>query len=348
MFDAILDYVIDYARNHPVRTLILVLALLRMCGTVVQSGSTGVLFVWGRARKTLPPGFHFLVPLLHSVRKTPVRSITLELPKQRVTTVDGLVFEVDANVVYHIDDAILALTHIHDLKKGCAVVLAIAVQQVLGRHTRQSLRERQSLDEELAVQTQEKLTTWGVKVEQAGFMTIAPTRKTLRLTQLSQLVRERQRVLEEYRQEGLAPELAVALLGSHRQLTGHARARYRKLHRKPRVRRAPVVQTVAMLSTSDLDTTVAVHDALVHETGTRAIANRPVVLQVGETLRWRMSSRRKIDKVLLQMNASLRVQPIPNDPSSVAITALKEGETVLLVRNDRAIAETVRITVTSF
>jgi hypothetical protein len=345
MFDDILDYAIAYVRSHPVVTLTLVLALLRMCGTVVQSGSTGVLFVWGRARKTLPPGFHFLVPILYSVRKTPVRSITLELPKQRVTTVDGLVFEVDANVVYQIDNAILALTHVHDLKMGCAVVLAIAVQQVLGRHTRQSLRERQSLDEELAVQTQEKLTPWGVKVEQAGFTTIAPTRKTLRLTQLSQLARERQLVLEEYRRHGLAPELAVALLGSHRHLTGHARARCRKLHHKPVVRRALIVQVVAMLSISDLDATVTIHDSLAHQTGIHAIINRPVMLQVGQTLRWRMSSRRRIDRVFLANNALLRVQAIPNDPSSVAITAVKEGETVLLVRNDRAIAETVRITV---
>ena len=49
-----------------------------------------------------------------------------------------------------IDNAIRALTQVDDLKKGCATVLTLAVQQVLSRHTRESLQERSSLDEELA------------------------------------------------------------------------------------------------------------------------------------------------------------------------------------------------------
>src|ERR1700731_4916877 len=102
MLEYVLDYLIEHIQAHPVWTIMALVAFVRLWGTVIQTGWTGVLFVLGRARRTLEPGFHFLLPLVHFVRKTPVRSITLDLPKQRVTTLDGLVYEVDASVVYRV------------------------------------------------------------------------------------------------------------------------------------------------------------------------------------------------------------------------------------------------------
>jgi hypothetical protein len=348
MVDFVLDFLIQLIRAHPLWTIAVVLAFVRLWGTVIQTGWTGVLFVFGRARRTLQPGFHFLLPLVHLVRKTPVRSITLELPKQRVTTLDGLVYDVDANVVYRVDDAILALTHVDNLKRGSLVVLAMAVQEVLSRHNPKALQQPQSLDEEFTVQAQQKLGPWGVKVEQAGFTTIAPTRRTLRLTQLRQLVEERQRMLEEYCGYGLAPELALALLGSHRNLAGHAHVRYRRYHRRPGARRPTVVQTVPLLMAfSATYPSEAAYDTVIYaSTSEQAIRGRPLELQVGDKVRWRMSCRRRIDKVVLQMAAPMQVQPVREDATTIEITALKPGETVLLLRNNQAGPETVRITVT--
>jgi hypothetical protein len=358
MFEIVLEFLIQMIRAHPIWTFAVVLAFVRLWGTVIQSGWTGVLFVFGRARRTLPPGFHFLLPLVHFVRKTPVRSITLELSKQRVTTLDGLVYDVDANVVYHVDDAILALTHVANLRRGSLVVLAMAVQEVLSRHSRQALQERQLLDEEFTTQAQVKLSPWGVKVEQAGFTTIAPTRRTLRLTQLRQLVEERQRMLEEYYRHGLTPELALVLLGSHRHLVSHAQARYRRHRRTGGVRRPPVVQTVPLLFAfggSDVnaaafggsDTSAAAFETVMYEsTSEQAVRGRPLELQIGEKVRWRMVCQRRIDKIVLQKGAPMQVQPVREDATMVEITAIKAGEAVLLLRNNQAGAEMVRITVT--
>ena len=71
-------------------------------------------------------------------------------------------------------------------------------------------------------------------------------------------------------------------------------------------------------------------------------------LQVGERVRWRMACHRRIDKIVLQKGTPIQVQPVRNDATLVEILALKAaaGETVLLLRNNHAGAETVRITVT--
>src|SRR5262249_32528475 len=83
-----------------------------------------------------------------------------------------------------------------------------------------------------------RLAHWGVVIEQAGLISIAPTRPTLRLTQLRLRMRERQRVLEQYARAGLAPETALALLGSSRHIVGKSAHRYRKRQRRAQRRPA--------------------------------------------------------------------------------------------------------------
>ena len=41
-------FVVAYAAAHPLQAAVAVLAVLRQLGTTVQTGSKGVLFVWGR------------------------------------------------------------------------------------------------------------------------------------------------------------------------------------------------------------------------------------------------------------------------------------------------------------
>jgi hypothetical protein len=343
----ILDYLIGLVREHPVGAIIAVIAFVRLWGTVIQSGWTGVLFVLGRARRTLEPGFHFLLPLVHFVRKTPVRSVTLDLPRQHVTTLDGLVYEADANVVYHVDNAILALTQVDNLKKGALVVLAMAVQDVIGRHTRQSLQERQALDETLTALAQEKLRAWGVVVEQAGFKTIAPSKRTLRVTQLRQLVEERRQILDDYRRHGLSPELALVLLGSHRQLVGHARARYRRPHRRAGVHRLATVQTVPLvIAFSPINASTTTLETVVYESITEpAVHGLPLELQVGDKVRYHMATRRRVDKIIVQRRGPVSVQPVREDATLVEITAVKAGVAFVVLRNHQSGVEAVRVNV---
>jgi regulator of protease activity HflC (stomatin/prohibitin superfamily) len=235
VLQAILAYVVGYAKNHPVVTGLAVLALLRLFGITVQTGHKGVLFVCGRVRKELEPGFHFLLPFVLTARTIPVRSITLDLPRQRITTADGLVYDVQANIVYRVADPKLALTQIDNLRHGIEVMLALIVEGLLAGQTRAAVLDFKALDAELSARAEAALGRWGVTVEQAGFKSIAPTHKTLRLTQLAALGDERKRVLQELIAQGVRVNAALALLGAEHRLVGHARARYHALHRPARL-----------------------------------------------------------------------------------------------------------------
>jgi regulator of protease activity HflC (stomatin/prohibitin superfamily) len=233
-------FVIAYASAHPLQTALAILALLRQLGTTVQTGSKGVLFVWGHVRKELEPGFHPLVPLMMTVRKTPVRSITLELPHQRVTTADGLVYDVQPNIVYHVADPKRAVTEIDNLRHGIEAMLAVSAAELLRDLTRTEVLQVKTLEAELLVRVAKKVARWGVAVEQAGFTSIAPTKKTLHLTQLALRTAERERVLDKLSADGVPRTAAVALLGVERRLIGHATGRYRALHHSARL--APVIE----------------------------------------------------------------------------------------------------------
>jgi regulator of protease activity HflC (stomatin/prohibitin superfamily) len=228
----LLEHLWQHLWDNPVQTAIVVVVIARTFGTTIQTGWKGVLFSFGRVRKELEPGFHPLIPFVQRVRKIPTRSITMHLPMQRITTADGLVYDVQVNLVYRIVDPSKAMVQIDNIRQGCETVLPVIIQDLLGAQSRGQLQERKALDAELTVRAEAKLQRWGATVEQAGFMNIAPTSKTLRLTQLGLLARERERMWRRYRDAGLSPDLAVALLGADRKASAHSTARYRARSRQ--------------------------------------------------------------------------------------------------------------------
>ncbi|MFQ3649448.1 MAG: SPFH domain-containing protein [Gemmataceae bacterium] len=225
--------VVQFAQRNPVTFTLLMVGFLRLWGTTVQTGYAGVLFRFGRAVKILEPGFHPLLPIIQEVRKLPIRSITLQIPPQRIMNADGLVYDADATLVMRIVDPIKATVEIDNLRHGCITTLALGVAEVITSSDRQRLGARGDLDAELSKRVQAGLERWGIQVEQAGFNTIAPTRTTTRLSQQRQRTQERAAVLQWLIRAGnLAPCSALILLGATRRVVGRSQARYHRLRQR--------------------------------------------------------------------------------------------------------------------
>lgn len=215
---AFLDWVwieiVEFAKANPLVTAVAVLGLVRACGTTVSTGQTGLLFTFGRVRRRLEPGFHPLVPFVQFARIVPTRARTFELDEQRVATSDGLVFHVRANLVWRVEEIEKALIEVDDLERGMRNVLAIAVQRTLAGMSRDELHRSPELDEKLRVAMQEQLTVWGIVVVRAGFPSIAPSPRSLRVTQLRERVAARRQGLAALSALELGEATSVALLGT--------------------------------------------------------------------------------------------------------------------------------------
>ncbi len=222
-----------YAGEHPWAVAVLLYGLARAFGVMIQSGQRGVLFRWGRAVMELEPGFHWLVPLVHGVRSTPVRSVTIDLPDQKVMTADGLVYHVGVNLVYRVEFATKALTLIDHVDAGCRAAIPIIVTQVVCARSQAQLVDRVSLDRELSERTHAWIARWGLVVEQAGFTTIAPDKSVLRTTQLRPRTMERFQVLRTLIGGGLDAESALIMIGTERRLVAKSSRRYHLQTRKP-------------------------------------------------------------------------------------------------------------------
>ena len=217
-------------------------AFIRATGTLVKSGQTGMLFSFGRAKRELQPGFHLLIPFLQKVRKLPTRQRTLDLPAQRVTTSDGLVYFVDANIVFRISDVRKATVEIDDLIKGMRQVLVLSVQEVLRNAKRESLRVPENINKSLSDAMSVLLEPWGVELQSAGFTSINPSPASRELVQLSHRVDTRRSAYARLK-SSLPRHLSLPLLGSNQRIITRSelllerelkRRRYRRVRRTVR------------------------------------------------------------------------------------------------------------------
>ena len=199
-------------------------ALMRLAGTTVESGHIGVKFSFGRVVRTCEPGFYPLVPVFQVIRIVPSRARTLDLPRQTLATDDGLVFEVDANVVYRVTDASKALVEVRDYEAALGQVLSLSVHEVLAARDRSSLRVSALLDAALRRAMHERVAAWGITVERAGFTSIRPLQQTTRITQLRSRLRTRASVVETLASHELEPTMALGLVGSPTRMIARTRS----------------------------------------------------------------------------------------------------------------------------
>lgn len=228
------DRMIAFARENPYLVFLAVWGVVRAMGTTVRTGYTGLFFSFGRAKRVLEPGFVLKIPFFQVVRTLPTRSRTLDVPDQKVTSADGLVWFVDVNLVYRVVDVRKALIEVDDLVRGMKQMMSLSVQEIVSASRREALRLSGELDAELVESMSARLEAWGVAVERAGFTSIKPSPKTLRFTQQLHATDERRRNLEGLVARGLDRGLALAMLGSPPRVSRRAR---RAVERESKSRR---------------------------------------------------------------------------------------------------------------
>ncbi len=161
-----------------------------------------------------------------------MRSVTLDLPPQRVMTRDGLAYNVDANVVYHVEDPVAAVVQIDDVHEGCRVVIPLVVALLVQEQTSSELADRERLNSAFAERLQARLQRWGLVVEHAGLKSIAPTSETLRVTQLRIRCEERARLYRSLTEADSTEAGVLALLGAPTRLMEKSAAHYRGYRRR--------------------------------------------------------------------------------------------------------------------
>jgi len=97
--------------------LALVLIFLFLSLRIVKEYDRGVIFFLGKVTGVRGPGMIILIPLFEMMTKVTLRTITMNIPSQKIITKDNVSIDIAAVAYYHITDpqkSVVAIENVHD------------------------------------------------------------------------------------------------------------------------------------------------------------------------------------------------------------------------------------------
>lgn len=109
--------------------LLLMLASLR----VVKEYDRGVIFFLGKVTGVRGPGLIILIPLLEMMTKVTLRTITMNIPSQKIITKDNVSIDIAAVAYYHIVDPMKSVVAIENVYDAVNQISQTTVRNVVGQ-----------------------------------------------------------------------------------------------------------------------------------------------------------------------------------------------------------------------
>jgi regulator of protease activity HflC (stomatin/prohibitin superfamily) len=131
--------------NSPViLVFLLVLVLVSMSLRIVKEYDRGVIFFLGKVTGVRGPGLIILIPIFEQMTQVTLRTITMNIPSQKIITRDNVSIDIAAVAYYKIIDPQKSVVAIEDITTAVNQISQTTVRNVVGQFSLDQLLSQTS------------------------------------------------------------------------------------------------------------------------------------------------------------------------------------------------------------
>ena len=154
--------------------LALIVVFLAKSLKVLKEYERGVIFFLGKATGVRGPGLIILIPILENMTRTLLRTVTMDIPSQKIITKDNVSIDIAAVAYYHVVDPMKSVIGIEDVDKAVNQISQTTVRNVVGQFSLdQLLSQTADINAQIKNVIDEHTEPWGVQVTAVEIKDIA-------------------------------------------------------------------------------------------------------------------------------------------------------------------------------
>jgi regulator of protease activity HflC (stomatin/prohibitin superfamily) len=153
---------------------IIILVTIASSIRIIREYERAVVFRLGRLIGAKGPGLIILIPFIDRAVKVDLRVITLDVPKQKIITLDNVTVDVDAVVYLRVNDANNAVVKINDYRLASSLLSQTTLRDLIGQTSFDDvLSKREEINKKMQVILDVATDPWGVKVSSVAIRDVS-------------------------------------------------------------------------------------------------------------------------------------------------------------------------------
>src|SRR5215211_4634577 len=154
--------------------IIVMIIIIASAIRIVREYERAVVFRLGRLIGAKGPGLILLVPIVDKAVKVDLRVVTLDVPKQKIITMDNVTVDVDAVVYLRVNEPNNAVVKVNDYRLASSLLSQTTLRDVIGKTTFDDiLSKREELNKRMQVILDAATDPWGVKVSSVAIRDVS-------------------------------------------------------------------------------------------------------------------------------------------------------------------------------
>jgi|ERR671910_3342777 regulator of protease activity HflC (stomatin/prohibitin superfamily) len=155
-------------------TLIIVFIIIAYSIRVIREYQRAVVFRLGRLLGAKGPGLIFLIPIIDRAVIVDLRVVTLDVPKQKIITMDNVTVDVDAVVYLRVNEPNNAVVKVNDYRLASSLLSQTTLRDLIGQTTFDDiLSKREELNKRMQEILDAATDPWGVKVSSVAIRDVS-------------------------------------------------------------------------------------------------------------------------------------------------------------------------------